>query len=88
MEFLTPLKDTKVMEKETATLDCELSKADRPATWLKDGKEMKPSDRVTMTCEETKHFLVISDCVLDDESKYTIKVDGKESTAKLIVEGK
>ena len=76
------------MEKETATFECEVSKPDRPVTWCKDGKDLSSSDRFVMRVEKTKHFLTIKDCVLDDEAKYTIKIEGKESTAKLTVEGR
>ena len=87
-EFLKPLEDQTVKEKETAKFECEISKPDRSVVWCKDGKDLSPSDRVVVKSEKTKHYLTLKNCVLDDESKYTIKVDGQESTAKLTVEGK
>ena len=87
MEFLSPLGDYKVMEKETITLECEISKPDKPATWLKNGQPLEASDRIEVRVEGTKHFLTIKDSVLDDEAKYTIKIEDKESTGRLTVEG-
>ena len=86
-EFLSPLGDYKVMEKESVTLECEVSKPDKKASWFKNGQALEPSDRVVMRVEGTKHYLTINNSVLDDEAKYTIKVDEAESTGRLIVEG-
>ena len=86
MEIVAPLGDYKVMEKESITLTCEVSKPDRAATWMKDGKPL-PKDRFTTKVEGCKHTLTITNAHLDDESKYTIKVEGAESTGKLSVEG-
>ena len=85
--FLTPLHDSTVMEKDTITLECEVSKPDRAATWMKNGKPLETSDRIVPHCDGCKHFLIFSDCVLDDEAKYTIKIEEAESSCKLTVQG-
>lgn len=87
VEFLSPLGDYKVMETESVTLECEMSKPDKKAVWLKNGKVLEPSDRVVLRVDGTKHYLTITNSVLDDEAKYTIKVDEAESNGRLIVEG-
>ena len=87
-EFITPLPDTRVMEKHSVTLECEVSKPDRAATWLKNGETIQPSDRVKPGVEGTKHFLTITTAVLDDEGRYTVKVESAESTGNLMVDGK
>jgi hypothetical protein len=82
-----PLGDYTVMEKQSITLECEVSKPNKQATWLKNGKPLESSDRIVSRVEGTKHYLTINNSVLDDEDKYTIKVDEAESTGKLTVEG-
>ena len=86
-DFVSPLGDYNVMEKNTITLECEVTKPDRPAVWKKAGNEIKPSDRFEMRVEGTKHYLTIKNAQLDDQDKYSIVVEGSESTGKLTVEG-
>ena len=75
------------MEKQPITLECEVSKPNKTATWLKEGKPIEASDRVEIGVDGTRHFLTIKSSTLDDEAKYTIKIDEKQSTGKLTVEG-
>ncbi len=86
-DFITPLPDYTVMEKETVTLECEVSKPDKTATWLKNGEPIEPSEHAEIRMDVTKHFLTLTNCVLEDDAKYTIRVEGKESTGKLTVQG-
>ena len=87
VEFITPLGDHTVVEKQTITLECEVSKPDRKATWLKAGTVLEPSERIEIRVEGTKHYLTIKDAVMEDEAMYSIKVEEAESTGKLLVEG-
>ena len=68
-------------------MECEVTKPDRAATWYKNGVELQPSDRIVPRVEGTKHFLTIHNSVLDDEDKYSIKVEDSESQGKLYVDG-
>ena len=87
MEFLTPLSDVGVMETETATLSCEVSKPDQTAKWLKAGKEVRPSGRIEIRVDGTKHTLIIQDAHLDDHDEYSVVIGDKSSTATVFVEG-
>ena len=87
VEFMTPLPDKSVVEKESFTLECEVSKPNKPATWSKDGKPLEPSDRVQMFVDGTKHTLIVNNSILDDEAKYTITVEEAESTGNVTVQG-
>jgi hypothetical protein len=88
-EFLTPLSDQKVTEKETAIFECEVSKANLKPTWQKGGEVIKAGKRYDMTSIGHKHMLTVRDTELGDEDAYTIQVEeGVESTAKLTVIGK
>ena len=86
-EFVTPLGNYNVMEKNTITLECEVTKPDRKAIWKKNGVILEPSARIEMRVEGTKHYLTIKDAQLDDQDKYSITVEEAESTGKLTVEG-
>ena len=86
-EFIKPLGEYRVVEKQAVTLECEVSKPDRSATWYKAGELLQASDRLEMRVEGTKHYLTIKDSVLDDEDKYSIKVEENESHGKLFVDG-
>jgi len=45
LEILKPLQDQEIKETHTATLSCEVSKADVPAKWFKEGKEISHGGR-------------------------------------------
>ena len=57
-------------------------------TWLRNGEPLTPDDRVKVTSDGKKHTLTIDKSILDDATKYTIKIGEVESTAKLTVEGR
>ena len=48
MEMITPLGDHAVVEKQTITMECEVSKPDRKAMWYKGKKLLKPDKRFEM----------------------------------------
>jgi len=84
---LTPLVDQRVVEKQTASFECVVSKPDKPATWYKNDKPLTASDRIQISMDGARHQLTINSAVLDDQAIYKIQVDSATSTAKLIVEG-
>lgn len=88
VEFITPLGDYTVVEKQSITLKCQVSKPDKKPQWLKAGNVIEPSDKYEMHSEGTEHTLTIKNCTMDDESKYTIRFDEAESTGNLLVEGR
>ena len=55
--------------------------------WLKNGKKMKPSDRIKPSEEGTEHTLVIDKAVLDDGAEYTAKIGEATTKGKLTVTG-
>ena len=88
LEFLRPLSDTEVMESQTAILECEVSRPNLTARWLKAGKPISGSDKCEIVVEETVHRLVMKDAQLDDQAQYTIEfADGKTSAASIFVTG-
>ena len=88
VDFLKPLTDVEVLEGQTATLQCEVSKPNQKATWFKNGStEVKTGGRHEIRVEETKHTLVIQNTKLTDQSEYTVKIADKSTTASVFVTG-
>ena len=86
--MMQPLKEIEAMEGDTVTLECQVSHAGLPATWMKDGKELPNNDRYTATTDGTYHRLTIKNCTLDEEAEYTVQVASLTSKATVWVEGK
>ena len=75
------------MEKNPVELTCEVSKPNAKAKWVKNGKEITPSDRVLITCQDTVHSLKIPESVLEDAATYKCILENKETSAKITVKG-
>lgn len=87
LEFTIPLGAQTCKEGETVTFVCEVTEVDQPAKWMKNGIELKPSDKIKMEVDGKIHRLIISPAELDDQSEYTIMIRSAQSTAPLTVEG-
>jgi len=86
--FLTGLEDILLNDVGlTAVFECEVSKKELKAEWLKADKPVKKSEKYEMKSANGKHSLTINNCQSDDVAKYTVKVNGMSSTAKLEVKG-
>ncbi|XP_070534198.1 LOW QUALITY PROTEIN: twitchin-like [Ptychodera flava] len=88
-KFIKPLKSQEVTLHTPSVIACELSFPDKEVLWFKDGKPIKPDDRVKITHEGIVHKLSIADTNLDDEGEYEAKVKGEEeisSFCELLVE--
>lgn len=92
LEFVSPLEDTQVPEEtKDVTLECELSK-DKPeetkVVWKKDKDTLSPDDeKYVMKRDGRRLSLTIKDVKPEDEAEYTCVVEGKETSAKVTVEG-
>lgn len=88
VEYVKPLSDVEVKEGETATLTCEINKANATAIWSKDGEKITPDDsKYTITTEDYTHTLIIKDCQIEDDSEYTISIEDTTSVGNVFVEG-
>jgi hypothetical protein len=82
------LEDQEVIENQTATFTCTLSRPRLDVTWCKDGKELREGDKYQFVKEGKVYKLVVRAAQLDDQDKYTIKIaDECESSANLSVKG-
>ena len=91
IKIMRPLSNLEIMEKDTATLECEFSKKNLTPKWLKNTVEIQPSkqgfERYTIEIDNCVHRLIISDAQLDDSQKYSCVLGDKKTAAKLSVKG-
>ena len=88
-DFTNRLRDQKVTEKDTIELVCELTRPNVQVKWMKNGSELRPSDRVKFINEGNIYKCVITDaCMTDVEQYMCILPDGKKSKAMVTVEGR
>ncbi|XP_019626725.1 PREDICTED: titin-like [Branchiostoma belcheri] len=84
-EIMTPLKDQTVMEEETATFTCDVSKENAKVKWLKGELEVKPTERIVMEAVGKTHKLTIQKAELTDQSPFSLVATGGQTTANLTV---
>ena len=85
--FTMQLKPQSVTEKQSVTLECQVSKPKKKVTWYKAGKEIKPGKDVEITVEGTVHRLTIKSAKKEDAVEFTAKLPTDKTSAKLTVEG-
>lgn len=86
VEVVKALEDQEVVENQTATFTCSLSRPRLNVTWLKNGQKLSENDKYQFVKEGKVYKLVIKNAQMKDEDSYTIKYnDDCESTASLTV---
>ena len=76
------------------TLECKLSKPNKPVIWTKDSnihpvvKEIVPSEDCELVVDGPWHRLILRNVPLDAEGEYTCKCGDEETKAMLWVEGR
>ncbi len=88
LEILEPLTDQEVMESQTITLRCVVSKPSVPATWKFAGRKLTDGGRYELRVEETVHTCVIKDARTEDQGQYRIDIADKNSECQVFVTGK
>nr|XP_033817503.1 myosin-binding protein C, fast-type [Geotrypetes seraphini] len=76
LEVLQDIADLTVKAAERAVFKCEVSDEKVTGKWYRNGIEIKPSKRITMTHKGRIHMLVIDDVRPEDEADYTFIPDG------------
>ncbi|PIO27998.1 hypothetical protein AB205_0157330, partial [Aquarana catesbeiana] len=76
LEVLQGIADLTVKAAEQAVFKCEVSDEKVTGKWLKNGVEIRPSKRITMTHKGRIHKLIIDDVRPEDEADYTFVPDG------------
>jgi hypothetical protein len=89
IEFLRPLTAQRVNRiGDDATFECEVSKSNARATWLKDGMDLVPDKKYHMSVIGSIHRLTIHQVDSLDVADYAINIKGNRSVAHLDVEAK
>ncbi|XP_054826058.1 obscurin-like protein 1 [Eublepharis macularius] len=81
-----PLSDVETVEKETVTFELELSHANVPGVWTRDGIRMKPSSTCRVSAIGCVHSLTLMGLTLDDSGSVAFTADTVRSSARLVVQ--
>ncbi|XP_075696926.1 myosin-binding protein C, fast-type [Rhinoderma darwinii] len=76
LEVIQDIADLTVKASDQAIFKCEVSDEKVTGKWYKNGVEIRPSKRITMTHKGRIHKLVIDDVRPEDEADYTFVPDG------------
>ncbi|XP_003222732.3 myosin-binding protein C, fast-type isoform X1 [Anolis carolinensis] len=76
LEVLQDIADLTVKAAEQAVFKCEVSDEKVTGKWYKNGVEVRPSKRITISHKGRYHKLVIDDVRPEDEGDYTFVPDG------------
>ncbi|XP_029561100.1 obscurin isoform X12 [Salmo trutta] len=79
------LAEVKANEKETVTLEVELSQADVEGSWTKSGAKLKAGSNCRITALGKKHALTLSQLKMEDAGTIVFQAEGVKSSGKLIV---
>ncbi|XP_043082208.1 obscurin isoform X25 [Puntigrus tetrazona] len=85
IQIVKGLKEMKVQEKETITLEVELSKANIEGSWSKDAKKLKAGPNIIITAMGNKHCLTMSQLKISDGGTITFQAEDAHTSGKLIV---
>ncbi|KAK9953041.1 hypothetical protein ABG768_017067 [Culter alburnus] len=85
IQVVKGLKEMKVQEKETITMEVELSKADVEGSWSKDGMKLKAGPNIIITALGNKHSLTMSQLKISDGGAITFQAEDVHTSGKLIV---
>ncbi|XP_058254100.1 obscurin isoform X5 [Hemibagrus wyckioides] len=84
-KILRPLEDVTTPEKEKATFECEVSRANADVKWFKNEEELKPGKRYMIHSQGCKRSLLIQKCTYEDQGLYVCKTTDDNTSAKLTV---
>ncbi|XP_044525377.1 obscurin-like protein 1 [Gracilinanus agilis] len=75
------LQDLEVMEGDSATFECELSRTQADLTWDKDGQELSPSPRLRIQALGSRRLLQLRCCGPKDAGTYSCSVGNSQASA-------
>lgn len=87
IQVVKGLKEMKVHEQETVTMEVELSQPDVESFWTKDGQKLRANPKILMTTRGNKHSLTMSQLKIEDSGMISFQAEGVHTSAKLIVTG-
>ncbi|KAF2987667.1 hypothetical protein EK904_013941 [Melospiza melodia maxima] len=78
-------RKTAVFIKDTATFCVELDNDCQNVRWLKNREEVKPSDRISITCSGKQHTMTIRECKVEDAGEIAFLADESRTSTQLTV---
>lgn len=84
----TMLEDLNAQEKDTVTFEVNVNYEGITYKWLKNGVEIRSTDRCQARCKQLTHSLSIRNVHFGDSAEYTFMAGSAVTSAKLHVEGK
>lgn len=72
---------------ERVVLTCELSRADFPATWYKDGQKVEESESLTAKMDGCKHQLILPEAQIQDSGEFECRTEGVSAFFSVAVQG-
>ncbi|XP_078455386.1 obscurin [Lampetra planeri] len=83
--FTRQLLDVRCPEKSSASLECEVSKANAEVKWFKDDAELKPGKRHRILAQGRKRSLVVPRAEIGDSGSYACRAGDHVTAATLAV---
>ncbi|KAK7938954.1 hypothetical protein WMY93_002280 [Mugilogobius chulae] len=87
LNFLTPLSDVQVYEKDEARFEVEVSRVPKTFRWLKGSAEVQSDDKFDILQEGNLFVLRVKSAAYEDEAKYMFEAEDKRTAAKLVIQG-
>lgn len=87
ISFKKKLEPKTVEEKDTVTLEVELTKP-AEVKWMRNSIVLKPSEKIEIKAEGTKHILIVKDISFADRGFYCCESPDDKTQAKINVESK
>uniref|UniRef100_A0A0N5AQN4 non-specific serine/threonine protein kinase n=1 Tax=Syphacia muris TaxID=451379 RepID=A0A0N5AQN4_9BILA len=85
--FVIPLKSQKVMEKDVATLECDVNDKDADVEWWHDGIKIDSNNKkFVIEAHNRKRRLTINGAKLEDHGEYKCTTKDDQTLAQLIVD--
>ncbi len=81
------LQDLNAKEKDTVTFEVTVNYEGITYKWLKNGLEIRSSDRCQIRCKQFTHSLTIRNVHFGDGGDYKLLAGSAETSAKLSVDG-
>lgn len=87
ISFKKKLEPKTVEERDTVTLEVELTKPGE-VKWMRNSIVLKPSEKIQIKAEGTKHILIVKDISFADRGFYCCESPDDKTQAKINVESK
>ncbi|XP_074757193.1 obscurin isoform X8 [Athene noctua] len=78
-------RKTAVFIKDTAIFCVELDNECQNIQWLKNKEEVKPSDRISITCSGKQHTMIIRECKMEDAGEIAFLADESRTSTQFTV---